>query len=165
MTKLDLDKVAAATAEAYDGPWRAGRGGRTGEHPWEVVIRPDLPFVELDDTPKGRATAKFMAASRTWVPQLVAAVQERQARIAAALAACDRMMAGQLSPSGIVAEVREALGWQPPPLPARPFIGCRLPCGPGLWCGLNICHDGGCKGVPVESLPPSADDPEQETKP
>lgn len=42
-----------------------------------------------------------------------ARVLKLEGQRAQALDACDRMMLGQLSPSGIVAEVREALGWQP----------------------------------------------------
>lgn len=38
----------------------------------------------------------------------------------------------------------------------RPFVGCQLPVGAGLWCRLPIAHDEPCDGVPADQLPPTS---------
>lgn len=105
----------------------------------------------------------FLGLSVSEATFVLGVIDTLRAQRAAALDACDRMMLGELSPSYIVAFVRDALGWQMPPLTprVRPFIGCQLPVG-DKWCRLKIEHPGDCEGVDKKDLPPSADDPSQE---
>lgn len=57
---LALDQQAATARKATPGPWRAGG---TPFHPWELIIAPDYPLIEMDTNERGAADAEFIAAN------------------------------------------------------------------------------------------------------
>ncbi len=90
MTSAELDAAEALAATATPGPWHAqimacddsltgeicSEGAATDNH-WPIVAQP----ADDEELPERDKNARFIAASRTLVPSLVAAVRERDATI------------------------------------------------------------------------------------
>lgn len=89
---LDLDQLEARANAATQGPWHVNEDG-FGKHGVPTVYATDeelryiakchdLPAHETHAPTDDRANARFIAAARTAVPQLIAEVRRLQAQLA-----------------------------------------------------------------------------------
>jgi len=76
LTLAELDAIEARAAAATEGPWRVDASGDVGEKDYIVDAARWRNFVNTVSFGEDRASAEFVAAARTDVPVLVAALRE-----------------------------------------------------------------------------------------
>jgi len=91
MTREQLAAIEARAAQATPGPWVVEKDDHEA---WEVVggVRPVAPYMEFADARRAGTDAAFIAASRTDVPALVAALRAERAEAAGLRDALGRLL-------------------------------------------------------------------------
>ncbi len=77
MTKEELDIIESCANAATEGPWEPGDGHNYAG--WAVVVPPERLLCSVAMSQKERQNTIFIAASRQYVPMLVAEVRRLRA--------------------------------------------------------------------------------------
>lgn len=120
---LDLDSIEAAAAAATEGPWKVWAMSVLADPVGNSSLDDALPIADTTDPHRGLRTfnADFIAAARSWVPQLARELRVARHQLDAVRELCvaaeadegNLMRAGRSWPLLDVVDVRAALSSVP----------------------------------------------------